>query len=146
MLIHIVHCPTVSASARVSKYCFKMRLLPSPALHIFALQRLFQKVLRRMTPLVVTMHVCPFDTRKALKFDLQIFSDVVTVSERLVRVQDNVDLDYYTGSTVPCADSVKRDDVVGVCHCCELLVRVFSNLELVIIGGGSAYRCTDSAT
>ena len=72
-----------------------------------------------MTPLVITMHIRSFDARQTLKLDLQIFGNIVTISERLVRVEDDVDFNDYAWAAVPSAHGVERDDVLGMCHRCK---------------------------
>ena len=79
-------------------------------------------MLRLMGGLKVDMHIRPLDIRQRLELHLQLLGDIVSGTERLVGVHDDVDLDEETRAGGVGADGVDGGDHWGVGHCCCMLV------------------------
>lgn len=69
-----------------------------------------------MTGFIVTMNICPFHVRKAFQLVLEIFGNVVSFSQTLLWVEDNVHLDNNPRTGVPCTDGIKAYYMRAVSH------------------------------
>lgn len=74
---------------------------------------------RRMTCLVIDMHIRSLYDGKALQFSLEILSNVVGLFKGHLRFKDDVDFNHDSGTRVPGTYCVQTDYIRRMCHGCD---------------------------
>jgi len=80
------------------------------------LELFLQEMLGGVAGFIVDVHIGSFDNRQALELGLEFLGNIVGLLERLLGMENNVDLDDNPRTRVPSTYSVETDNVWAVCH------------------------------